>query len=76
MEDLSIGFNISISFHVATQAIRLRRSGFSLNTLRVTLWVATALHLDTPTTPAPYGPRPSELLKTGVVKMISSKFLL
>ena len=33
--------------HVATQAIRLRRSGTSLNTLRVTLWIATAIHLDT-----------------------------
>ena len=26
---------------------RLRRSGASLNTLRVTLWIATAIHLDT-----------------------------
>ena len=44
---LSVGFNMSISLHVATQAIRLRRSGTSLNTLRVTLWIATAIHLDT-----------------------------
>ncbi len=36
-----------ISLHVATQAIRLRRSGSSLNTLRVTLWFVTAIHLDT-----------------------------
>jgi len=39
---------MSISLHVATQAIRLRRSGTSLNTLRVTLWITTAIHLDTP----------------------------
>ncbi|MCZ6622821.1 MAG: hypothetical protein O7B35_01080 [Deltaproteobacteria bacterium] len=39
---------MSISLHIATQAIHLRRSGTSLYTLRVTLWITTAIHLDTP----------------------------
>ncbi len=55
---LSAGFNISITLHAATQAIRLRRSGAFLNTLRVTLWITTAIHLDTPNiTPPKIHPR-------------------
>src|SRR5215831_1129073 len=45
---LSVGFTTSIALHAATQAIRLRRSGTSLTSVRVTLWITTAIHLDTP----------------------------
>ncbi len=44
---LSVGFSTSITLHAATQAIRLRRSGTSLKQMRGTLWITTAIHLDT-----------------------------
>ena len=48
---LSVGSSISITLHAATQARRLLgfyRRGTSLIILRVTLWITTAIHLDTP----------------------------
>ncbi|HEX9429146.1 MAG TPA: hypothetical protein VF944_02095 [Candidatus Bathyarchaeia archaeon] len=50
---LSVGFSISITLHAATQARRLlafTAAGLlsSLTSMRVTLWITTAIHLDTP----------------------------
>src|SRR5882724_6379090 len=58
---LSVGFSISIALHAATQARRLlafTAAGLlsPLTSMRVTLWITTAFHLDTPTkdlTPRP-----------------------
>jgi hypothetical protein len=51
---LSVGFNTSITLHAATQARRLlafTAAGLlsPLSSIRVTLWITTAIHLDTPT---------------------------
>jgi hypothetical protein len=51
---LSVGFNMSITLHAATQARRLlafTATGLlsPLSSMRVTLWITTAFHLDTPT---------------------------
>jgi hypothetical protein len=48
---LSAGFNMSITLHVATQARRLlafTAAGLPSPHVRVTLWITTAIHLDTP----------------------------
>src|SRR5207249_8398025 len=49
---LSLGFSISITLHTATQARRLlalTAAGLpSHKMMRVTLWITTAIHLDTP----------------------------
>jgi hypothetical protein len=48
---LSVGFSISIARHAATQAWRLlafTAAGLPSPTARVTLWITTVIHLDTP----------------------------
>ena len=50
---LSVGFNMSIALHAATRARRLlavTAAGLlsPLTSMRVTLWITTAIHLDTP----------------------------
>ena len=47
---LSVGFSISITLHTATQARRflaLTAAGLLPPKMRVTLWITTAIHLDT-----------------------------
>jgi hypothetical protein len=49
---LSVGFSISIALNAATQARRLlalTAAGLPSTNVRVTLWITTAIHLDTPT---------------------------
>ena len=57
---LSVGSSISITLHAATQARRLlalTAAGLPSNKMRVTLWITTAFHLDTPTERFdPFGP--------------------
>src|SRR3990170_7714358 len=46
----SVGSSISITLHAATQARRLlafTAAGLPSPTVRVTLWITTAIHLDT-----------------------------
>jgi len=47
---LSVGFSVSITLHAATQAKRfwLLPPWDFPHLMRVTLWIATAIHLDTP----------------------------
>jgi hypothetical protein len=48
---LSLGFSISIALNAATQARRLlalTAAGLPSTNVRVTLWITTAIHLDTP----------------------------
>jgi hypothetical protein len=48
---LSVGFSMSIALHAATLAWRLlafTAAGLPSPPARVTLWITTAIHLDTP----------------------------